>query len=290
MKELQELAARLLSEGTVQVVIGWEQGPRGVRPAFITQADQARRLLFDSRCVHNLVSYLSPRRIHLTAMGKKAVVVKGCDARALAGLIREEQIKREDLVIIGVRCGGVAQSPEDAEPLSQKNVAPRCAACPCREPHLADHLVGALPPEPPLNGRRAEEIARLEKMTAEERFAYWKEAFSLCLRCHACREVCPMCYCERCIADKTRPQWIESTPHLRGNLAWNTIRALHLAGRCSDCGECERVCPAGIPLSLINRKAAMIVEERFQYKAVDDPSVPAPIGAYRQDDLQEFIL
>ena len=45
MKELQELAARLLSEGTVQVVIGWEQGPRGVRPAFITQADQARRLL-----------------------------------------------------------------------------------------------------------------------------------------------------------------------------------------------------------------------------------------------------
>ena len=36
MKELQELAAKLLADGAVQVVLGYEEGPRGVRPAFIT--------------------------------------------------------------------------------------------------------------------------------------------------------------------------------------------------------------------------------------------------------------
>jgi len=290
MKELQELAAKLLSEKTVQVVIGYEQGPQGARPCFITQPDQAVRLIFDQRCVHNLIAYLSPRRSHLAALGRKAVIVKGCDARALAGLIREGQIHRDAIVSIGVRCGGVVRSPRGAEPLTEDTAAARCAECRIREPHLADYVVGPGPMDPPANRTRAKQIALLEAMSPEERLAYWEKQFSRCIRCHACRAVCPMCYCERCIADKSQPQWIESSPHLRGNFAWNTIRALHLAGRCSDCGECERACPADIPLSLVNRKTAMIVESRYHFQSTDDPDIPAPIGAYRLDDEQEFIL
>ena len=44
MKELQDLAHALLGAGTVKVVIGYEEGPRGVRPAFITDPEQVGRL------------------------------------------------------------------------------------------------------------------------------------------------------------------------------------------------------------------------------------------------------
>ena len=110
MKELRDLARKLLVDGTVKVVIGYEglegagwpeEGPRGARPSFVTDPAQADKLIFDSRCVHNLATYLNPRRQHLVKLGRPAIVVKGCDARAVAGLIRECQLRREDVVIIG---------------------------------------------------------------------------------------------------------------------------------------------------------------------------------------------
>lgn len=289
MRELQELTRKLLAEGTVGVVIGWEEGPRGLRPAFVTDPEQTGRLVFDARAVQNLAAYLSPRRAHLRARGKPALVVKGCDARAVAALIRESQVVREDVVLIGVRCGGVHRDPESTGPLTIESVADRCAGCDIREPSLVDHLVGELPPEPPKTDRREELIEKLDAMAPEERFAFWREELSRCVRCHACREVCPMCVCERCAADKTDPVWIESSSHLRGCFSWHMTHAMHLAGRCSDCGECERACPAGIPLSLINRKVAKVVLESFDYRAGDDPKAEAPIGSFRLDDSQEFI-
>ena len=99
-----------------------------------------------------------------------------------------------------------------------------------------------------------------------------------------------MCFCERCVADKTQPQWVESSAHPRGAFAWHVVRALHEAGRCVDCGECERACPVDIPLGLLNRKLALVAAERFGYTATDDPAVPSPVGAFQKDDGQEFIL
>ena len=54
MKELRDLAARLLAEGTVNVVLGWEEGPRGVRPAFATDAAAAERLVFPANVAHGV--------------------------------------------------------------------------------------------------------------------------------------------------------------------------------------------------------------------------------------------
>ncbi len=289
MRELQELSRKLLSDETVGIVIGWEEGPRGLRPAFVTDPDDTGRLVFDARAVQNLATYLSPRRAHLRAKGRPAVVLKGCDARAVAGLIRDNQISREDMVLIGVRCGGVHRDPSCTEPLAEETVADRCAGCDVREPSLVDHLVGEPASEPPRTNRRDALIEKLDAMKPEERFAFWQRELSRCVRCHACREVCPLCVCERCVAEKTDPIWLESSSHPRGCFAWHMTHAMHLAGRCSDCGECERACPAGIPISLINRKVAKVVEERFEYRASDDPEADAPIGTFRTEDSQEFI-
>jgi len=290
MSEMNELAAKLLSEGTVKVVIGYEEGPAGVRPAFITDPAKADTLIFDSRCVQNLAVYLNPRRSHVAILGKVAVVVKGCDSKAVAGLIREYQFKREDLVIIGVRCGGVVRRADMAADLTADTVADRCQDCEVREPKLFDHLVLPLPPAPPKTTRREDKIAELLKMTADERWAFWSEQLERCIRCHACREVCPMCTCVQCVADKNRPQWIPTSAMLPGDVMWQMTRVLHQAGRCVDCGECERACPEDIPLGLLTRYVAQMVEKRFDYKTSDDPSVPAPMGEYRTDDDEEFIL
>jgi ferredoxin len=290
MEELRELAGKLLAEGKVKAVLGYEQGPRGVRPAFVSDAAGAARLVFDPRCVQNLAAYLSPRRSLVKALGRLGVVVKPCDARAVAGLVRETQLTREDVVLIGMRCGGVLDDPCSAAKLDEKSVAPRCVECERREPSLADHVLGKAGAAPPRGKGRVERVTEIDAMEPDARLAFWSEILGRCTRCHACRQVCPLCFCDRCVADKTQPQWIESSPHPRGNLAWHITRALHLAGRCVDCGECERACPAAIPLGLISRKVARVVEDRYGYRATDDPAVAAPIGSYRLDDAEEFIL
>jgi ferredoxin len=292
MKELQDLARKLLSEGTVKVVIGYEEGPRGARAAFITDPEQASKLIFDNRCVQNLAAYLNPRRKQIASLGKPAVVVKGCDARSVAGLLRENQITRDTVVIIAMQCSGVLETPgvESDVELTSENVSVRCGGCDVREPKLYDHYIkSANPTEPPVNPKRAEQLAALEKMTPAERWDFWSKELSRCIRCHACREACPMCFCVQCTADKGTPLWIDSSSTPRANRAWQTMRVLHQAGRCVDCMECERACPEHIPLGLLTRYIANSVEKRFDYKAVDDPSVVAPMSVYRPDDDEEFI-
>ncbi|HEY3450986.1 MAG TPA: (Fe-S)-binding protein [Myxococcales bacterium] len=289
MKELRELAKKLLADGTVKVVFGYEEGPRGVRPAMVTDAAGAEKLVFDARCVQNLATYLNPRRPHLVKLGKPAVVVKACDAKAVAGLIRETQVKRDGVVLIGVRCGGVVKEPTLKAELTPQTVSPRCGRCDAREPKLFDHLVGEALPEPPKSAG-PDMVAQMEAMPVKERWAFWKEELSRCVRCHACREVCPMCFCSTCVADKSRPQWIETSATPRANLSWQVTRVMHMAGRCVGCGECTRACPSDIPLGLILAHMAKNVQERFGYRVSDDPNVPAPVGAFKTDDKQEFIL
>ncbi len=290
MKALRDKARELLELGEVQVVIGYGQGRRGVRPIFVTRPQDCEQLVFDPRCVQNLASYLNPRRAHVKRLGRPAVVVKGCDCRAVAGLIRESQIARGDVVLLGVRCGGVVVHPHGPAELTADTVAPRCQGCDIREPQLPDELLGELPPPPPEAPGIAERVAALDALPVDERMAFWKAQFSRCIRCYACRQACPLCYCARCIADFTQPRWIDSSAHARGNTAWNHTRAMHLAGRCAGCSECERACPQGIPLTLLNEKLAQVGREQFEHRVGDDPDVPAPVGDFRKGDAEEFIV
>jgi ferredoxin len=285
-------AKRLLEAGEVTAVVGYTGGRRkgSSQPVIVTAADKADTLSFSPASVNNLALYLTKAKKEVKKGGKIAIVAKGCDLKALAGLMGESQLKRENLHIIGVACAGVhGANVAPAEPLSAATIARKCRECTVHLPEGVDAVVGTLPQLPQLTAVEAEELAKLEAMTSQERWAFWKEQFSRCIRCLACRQVCPFCYCEQCLCDRNRPQELESSPRPAGNMGWHIVRAMHLAGRCAGCAECERSCPMDIPLNLLNRKMARELKELYGQEAGMHPQEKGPLTQYKEDDDQSFI-
>jgi len=269
-ERLRQTARRLLEEGNVQVVIGY--GASG--PVFITRPEDADKLEWNDRCFANLTVYLTRKEVK--ALGKAALVVKGCDERALVVLEKESQIDRAALYVIGMACDGLG--------------AAKCVECQTHVPRFADEVIGtqAEPPAP----RCAPEPNGLDRLMAKspaERWAFWTAEFARCVKCYACRQVCPLCYCERCIADKNRPDAIDTSATPKGNFAWHITRAFHLAARCIGCGECTRACPAGIPLGLLNQALAQATEENFGYRPGMDREAEPVFGAWSPADKEDFI-
>ena len=277
-EQLRTLCRRLLQNGTVQVVIGYGQAdPDGpVHPVFVTRPDQVDELVWNDQCSINLTSYL--KREEIRALGKPAVVVKGCDERALVVLTRESQIDRSQIVVIGMACQGMGQPRER-----------RCLSCDVPMPRLADETIGeavnqVLPAE-----RRYAELEALQSLTAAQRMQYWQTELARCVKCYACRQACPLCYCQRCIVDKNRPTIVDTSATLKGNFAWHITRAFHLAGRCIGCDQCTRACPVGIDLRLLNLSMAQAAESQLGFRPGMDPEAEPILGAYSQQDQESFI-
>jgi formate dehydrogenase subunit beta len=311
--KLRELAGVLLAEGKVDVVIGYERGtlPLRTTPCFIREAEAAGKLVWDATCEHNLARYLRSQR------GRVAIVAKGCDARAITVLLSERQLARDQLFIIGVACQGVVDRRKvqaylaDRE-LQQATLAGAqvvfggegwqeslplkellwdgCLTCRQHTPLLYDALIGE-----PLAGdsegalEEYADVAALEAMTADERWAHFSSELSRCLRCYACRQACPLCYCPECFVDQTQPAWCGKTDETTDLITFHIVRALHSAGRCADCGACSRACPVGIDLRSLNRKLIKDIKQWYGYEAGLDPDALAPLATFRPDDPQEFI-
>jgi ferredoxin len=285
-------ARRLLESGEISAVIGYTAGRRqgSAQPVIISEASRSEELVFSPGSVNNLALYLTKAKKEVKKSGKIAIVAKGCDLKALAGLMGESQLKREDLYIIGISCAGVHGSgAAPAEPLTKASIARKCRECNVHTPEGVDFTAGTLPQLAPLAALESEELARLEALTPAERWAFWKEQFSRCIRCMACRQVCPFCYCEQCLCDRNRPQGVETTPRPAGNMGWHIVRAMHLAGRCAGCAECERSCPMDIPLNLLNRKMANELQELYGHEAGLQPQEKGPLAQYKEDDDESFI-
>lgn len=285
MNELRQLGKDLLQNGTVKVIIGYAEGTTSNRtkPFIARTPEDAEKLVFNKYCVNNLAVYLT--RKEYKGKGTVGIVAKGCDVKAIVQLIQENQIIKDDVYIIGMNCNGaVADAGKPDESLAAK-----CLHCQVRTPHLYHTLLGTIQDMPKAEDENLKMIRKIEAMTSEEKWAFWEAEFEKCVKCYACRQTCPMCYCERCIADKTQPRWIESSAHTRGNFSWNIIRAFHLSGRCIGCGECERACPAQIPLSLLNRKMGMTAFKEFGYSAGMALDNPTLVGNYNTTDREDFI-
>jgi ferredoxin len=234
--------------------------------------------------------------------GKVGVVAKGCDSKAIKGLISEGKIEREKIHIIGISCPGIvdyrkliAFSPEDVifedgkliikpgdkEIPLEEVIHDNCRYCRSPSPVIYDEIYGKA--REPFDGTDDDEI---EKLPADERWKYWIDVFEKCIRCYACRSACPMCYCTECLVDPVNlaispmstaeekaayPRFLGKTVTPADNLFYHLIRVFHHAGRCADCGECERACPMDIPLRKLERKLQKEIKEIFGYEDEDIP-------------------
>jgi len=278
-EQIQAKARELLDRGEVACVIGYEVGPRGiVRPFFAYEPDEADRLVWNDRCDHNLTTYLHDWK-HPRARGQEpprlGIVAKACDARALNVLLQEKQLARERLHVIGVVCQGMNNGDD-------RTLQARCERCAERTPVVYDTLVG----EPTVVPARTDwaNVEALEGMAARERLDFWMSEFERCLRCYACRQACPACYCYECLAEQVDPQWVDIGIDFPEKYFFHITRAYHLAGRCVDCDACERVCPVNIRLSLLNRRIAREIAELFDFTPGLLPDEPSPLTTFRPNE------
>ncbi|MDR3232674.1 MAG: 4Fe-4S dicluster domain-containing protein [Planctomycetaceae bacterium] len=281
--ELQEKAKELLADKTADVVIGYGIVETNIAaPVFITDAKETHRLIWNDQCTANLTVYLT--RAEVKKLGKAAVVCKGCDARTIAVLIAENQLTPEDTVVIGVECNGVKQNGQMQD---------KCLSCDVHLPPNCNIIIRNTEQNdtPPQNSaaERYVKVERIMMLPPKERFEYWQKELSRCVKCYACRQNCPLCYCNICVADKNRPVRIDTSSTLKGNLAWNILRAFHLAGRCVGCSSCASACPANIDLDILNLCLTKAAEEKFNYRSGYDPKVLPPIGSFSPDDSENFI-
>ena len=304
----------LLEQGKVDCIIGYEPGTVkfATTPVIIRDKKDIEKLVVNPFITNNLAKML------IKLKGKAAIVAKGCDSRSIVSLLQDHKVERENIVIIGVACEGlidvnkiqqlmgkerdeidsierqgdkvtVTAGKEKKEVALKDVIYAHCLSCEVPTPKECDILLGE-PSSPPVDKAVGQaKIEELEKMTPEQRREFWKEQMKKCTRCYACRNVCPACYCERCFVEETEPQWIESTPSWQDNLMFQIIRNMHVAGRCTDCGNCERASPVGIPLRSLAKKMCDIVDDSFHFKAGSDKTAQPLMASYEQNEAEEMI-
>ncbi len=107
-------------------------------------------------------------------------------------------------------------------------------------------------------------IQDLEAYDQNERMSRWMYEFQKCIKCYGCRNICPVCFCEECSLEHKDLVGAGALPPEVP--IFHLVRAVHMAGRCIDCGLCEDACPSDIPLRLLYRKVNDIVVNVFDYQ------------------------
>ena len=310
-EKIQETARKLLKDKTVDVFIGYSKGtvPMMNEPVLIRDPDKADMLYWDSFCGLNLCNYLTKREDRI------GIVATGCNSRNMVTHIIENQIKREQLYIVGIPCTGmidhraveravghreIVEVKEDGdnftvtgrdfeETLEKKDFLQlNCRICRHRNPVIHDEMI-AEPVKEQAEVEAYKDIEKIEEMTSEKKHNFFTQLISRCIRCYACRNACPLCYCPTCFVDESRPQWVGKSSDPTDTMTFHILRAYHCAGRCTDCGACERACPVGISMRQFTKKLNKDAESLFSWEAGLSPDQRPPLDVYRPDDYDEFI-
>jgi formate dehydrogenase (coenzyme F420) beta subunit len=308
--KIREIAKRLLESCRVDMVIGFRKGsvPMMNEPCTVRKPENVDQLIWDSHCGINLANYLTDRT------EKIAVVAKGCDSRNIVTHILENKIKREQLVIIGVPCRGMIDKRKVAEmaknevlsanesdnALSVKTadgdmtfakadiMQANCRVCRHRNPVIHDEMA-AEPVAEQTDVDHFADVRAVEAMTSEEQWAYTEGLISTCIRCYACRNACPLCYCPTCFVDESKPQWVGKSQDSIDIWTFHFLRAYHCAGRCTDCGACERACPVGINMRTFTKKLNKDCFDLYGWEAGLSLDTRPALDVYQVNDPEEFM-
>lgn len=310
MAHTQELRTLIAQElPNLDVVLAWtgKSAHALSMPLFITTESDLDRLDFGPVHVQNLAAYLPSMK------GRKVgIVARGCDSRTIVELLQEKLINRDDVTVFGISCSGAVNirrvrkavgtasirsitvngdtltvtTAEETHTLPLQDVLmDKCYTCASQTPLFYDHMVaeragchvtGETPPST---------LDALDAMEAPERFAFWEEQMDRCIRCYACRNACPLCVCkDSCAAQSRDPHWVDQSDTPREKLMFQAIHALHTAGRCTECGECERACPMGIPILAMKQALNRRIKHLFDYEAGMDVESTPPLFMFRQQE------
>ena len=312
--QLVEKAVALLADGTVTAVLGWSKGEfdYDVTPAVFHTAEELNKdFVWNDFCGANFSKYLVAKAAK--EAGKILVFLKPCDTYSFNQLLTEHRFDREKVYAVGIPCEGMADIAKikeicgegissiecgekiavttiyEDEPvmIDAKDVlAERCINCKSKKHVAYDELMGE--EGTVIDSARFDEVAKIEAMTPDERFAFWQNELSRCIRCNACRDACPACTCEKCVFDNPASGVENKAPaNSFEEKMFHIIRAFHVAGRCTDCGECSRVCPQNIPLHLLNRKFIKDMNEFYgEYQAGEEVGTRAPLVNYTTNDIE----
>lgn len=310
-ENIRQIARKLLEKGTVDVFIGYKKGsvPMMNEPVLINDPDKVDLLYWDSNCGLNLCNYLTKRTDRI------GLVANGCNSRNIVTHIIENQIKREQVYIVGIPCTGMidhravkrAVDFREILDITESNgqftvrgngfeetfdkkdyLQSNCAICLHRNPVEYDELVGDRVEEQQGVEPYAD-VEKIEKMSNEKKWEFFNNLISPCIRCYACRNACPLCYCPTCFVDESRPQWVGKSIDPIDTMTFHFLRAYHCAGRCTDCGACERVCPVAIPVRQFTKKLNKDTSELFSWEAGCSLDQRPPLDVYKVDDYNDFI-
>jgi ferredoxin len=266
MGKLNEIAAHLLQSGDAQLIIGYGEGSNGrIRPLFVSSEEETGKLLFDSRCSQNLALYLYKKET--AKLGKPAIIANIHTLRGIMRLAAENQIKDGDLIVLAVDTDGEMKELRRLEDI---------------ENHLSTV-------SPQLNEEDKTMLDKLNAMSVAERWNFWREEMENCIKCYACRQACPLCYCTQCTVEVNQPQWIPVASSKLGNLEWHIMRAMHLSGRCIECGQCGDVCPANIPIHLLPIRLAEEIKELYGSVTGMKREESCEMSSFQPDDKENFI-
>ncbi len=321
MQRLIDRAKELLASGEVARVLGWKKGDLGFNPepAYFESAEALDSdFIYDGFSGANLSKYMIEAS---KKDGKTLVFLKPCDTYSFNQLIKEHRVDRDKAYIIGVGCKGKlnieaikamgikgilsvegASMDSDCETLTVKTLygdkevsyndamLERCHVCKGKEHQISDEVM--LDSRDTKDSERFAEIEKIEAMSPLEKFEFFKKELSKCIRCNACRNVCPACSCRKCVFDSTKfDEATKANVDSFEEKMFHIIRAFHVAGRCTDCGECSRVCPQGIPLHLFNRKFIKDIDTFYgEFQAGSDSETKGPLTAFTFDDVEPSIV
>jgi formate dehydrogenase subunit beta len=342
-------------------------------PAFITDPAEVASTAGSLHCG----TLLLPKILKNYADGAKgmkiAVTCKGCDVMAFYELAKRNQINLDNIVMIGVNCGGSVSPVSARKMISEKfGVNPdtvhkeeidkgqfiieyegghkgikideleeegfgrrsNCRRCKMKIPRQADLACGnwgvigdkagkatfvevcsekgakllsdaqakgavevaaADPKGIEIRGKvekamlklgdewRAKDFTALGK--GKERLKLLMDETSKCIKCYACVENCPICYCVEC---STKKPWYITPGQLPPGFMFHLIRFAHISDSCINCGQCEELCSMDIRNALFMHSQQVEIEKQFKHTPGID--MTPPIHAFVEEKAERARL